>query len=75
MVLSFYWQISLSMAIHLTCFISLCLAIASKLYRNRKVEKSKLNNKDSEGNRHAKIITIEQCGNHWTEYKRTVNLL
>jgi len=32
MVLSNYWQISLSMAIHLTCFISLCLVIASKLY-------------------------------------------
>lgn len=32
MVLSNYWQISLSMAIHLTCFISLCLLIASKLY-------------------------------------------
>ena len=32
MVLSNYWQISLSMAIHLTCFIGLCIIIASKLY-------------------------------------------
>ena len=32
MILSNYWQISLSMAVHLTCFICLCLMIASRLY-------------------------------------------
>ena len=48
MVLSNYWQISLSMAIHLTCFISLCLVIASKLYQNRKKDKKKLKTKQKE---------------------------
>lgn len=49
MVLSNYWQISLSMAIHLTCFIGLCLVIASKLYQYRKDQKKTLNTKN-EGN-------------------------
>ena len=46
MVLSNFWQISLSMAIHLACFIGLCLIIASRLYKNRKGEKNTLNNKN-----------------------------
>lgn len=75
MVLSNYWQISLSMAIHLTCFIGLCLVIASKLYHNRKAEKKKLNDKDETGKHYVRFMTIEECGNHWTQYKRTVNVL
>jgi hypothetical protein len=47
MILSNYWQISLSMAIHLTCFILLCLIIASALYKNRKDEKKKLSGKEN----------------------------
>lgn len=47
MVLSNYWQISLSMAIHLTCFILLCLIVASALYKNRKKEKMKLTAKEN----------------------------
>jgi hypothetical protein len=47
MVLSNYWQISLSMAIHLTCFILLCLIVASALYKNRKKEKAKLTGKEN----------------------------
>lgn len=39
MVLSNYWQISLAMAFYLTCFIGLCITIASKLYHNRQIEK------------------------------------
>ena len=46
MVLSNYWQISLSMAVHLTCFIGLCLIIASQLYANRTFEKMKLSSKN-----------------------------
>ena len=73
MVLSNYWQISLSMATHLTCFIGLCLVTASKLYQNREKEKKILNNKNKDGTRYAKILTVEECGGHWTKYKRTVN--
>ena len=73
MVLSNYWQISLSMAIHLTCFIGLCLVIASKLYQNRKREKKVLNNKNPDGTRFAKQLIIEDCTMHWTKYKRVVN--
>jgi hypothetical protein len=46
MILATQWQISLSMATHLTCFIGLCLQIASSLYQNRKEEKKKLKNKN-----------------------------
>jgi|LauGreDrversion4_2_1035121.scaffolds.fasta_scaffold12084_10 hypothetical protein len=42
MILATQWQISLSMAIHLTCFIGLCLQIASRLYKNRRAEKKSL---------------------------------
>jgi hypothetical protein len=48
MILSNYWQISLSMAVHLTCFIGLCLIIASKLYKNRKMDKNKIKPKEKE---------------------------
>ena len=86
MVLSNYWQISLSMAIHLTCFISLCLVIASKLYQNRKKDKKKLKTKQKESNfdqtrsQNLKLInfhvrTTEDCGDHWTAYKKEVNYL
>jgi hypothetical protein len=74
MVLSNYWQISLSMAIHLTCFILLCLIVASALYKNRKKEKMKLTAKENKV-RVTKMLTQEAMGKHWTEYKRTVNLL
>ena len=76
MILSNYWQISLSMAIHLTCFIGLCLLIASKLYSNRKKEKKILDSqRDDQGKKKSVISTVEECGKHWTEYKKTVNLL
>ncbi|TNV88031.1 hypothetical protein FGO68_gene5171 [Halteria grandinella] len=76
MVLSNYWQISLSMAIHLTCFIGLCLLIASSLYANRKKDKKELDNKkDEEGKKRKSLMTVYQCGEHWTEYKKKVNLI
>jgi hypothetical protein len=89
MVLSNYWQISLSMAIHLTCFIGLCLLIASKLYKNRKFDKKKLKKhqyKEGAGGkaqpesenlklRGFHVRTTEECGDHWTNYKRDVNKL
>lgn len=97
MVLSNYWQISLSMAVHLTCFIGLCLLIASKLYKNRKQDKKKLkrHNKEEDAAQKKKklpenvasqvnenlklkgfhVRTTEECGDHWTNYKRDVNKL
>jgi len=74
MVLSNYWQISLSMAIHLTCFILLCLIIASALYKNRKLEKKKLSGKENKV-RVVKMLSQDHMGRHWTEYKKTVNSL
>jgi low affinity Fe/Cu permease len=44
MVLSNYWQISVAMAIHLTCFICLCLVISSQLYKRRKLDKKTYKN-------------------------------
>lgn len=75
MVLSNYWQISLSMAIHLTCFICLCLAIASALYKNRKKEKLKLSKKNENNEKVEQLLDQEKMGRHWTEYKKTVNEL
>ena len=83
MVLSNYWQISLSMAVHLTCFIGLCLIVASKLYKNRKQDKKKLKTNQKEvvkNSEHVKYAnfrfrTTEECGDHWTAYKRDVNVL
>jgi hypothetical protein len=49
MILATHWQISLAMAIHLTCFVGLCLRVATKLYQNRKKMKSKNMEKDEEG--------------------------
>ena len=65
MVLSNYWQISLSMLIHLTVFIGLCLVISNKLYQNRKREKIMYKGKGT--------LTVEEVGEHWTKYKRVVN--
>jgi len=75
MVLSNYWQISLSMAIHLTCFISLCQLIASALYSNRKTEKKSLSNKNENNERVTKQLTEIEVGYHWTNYKKVVNAL
>jgi hypothetical protein len=74
MILATTWQISLSMAIHLTCFIGLCLQIASRLYRNRKGEKKILINKNgSEDDKYRRNLTLEECELHWKKYKRVVN--
>lgn len=75
MILATQWQISLSMAIHLTCFIGLCLQIASRLYKNRKGEKKALKNRNgkNEGEKYKRHLTIEECEEHWIKYKRVVN--
>ena len=75
MILSNYWQISLSMAIHLTCFISLCQMIASALYSNRKSEKKNLSNRNENNERVTKQLTEIEVGFHWTNYKKIVNAL
>ena len=67
------------MAIHLTCFIGLCLQIAARLYDNRKAEKKQLRNKSESYNekgkrdKYRRELTIEECGQHWTRYKNIVN--
>jgi len=65
MILSNYWQISFSMAIHLSVFIGLCLVISSKLYNFRKDEKVKYKGKTR--------LTVEEVGKYWTKYKNDVN--
>ena len=52
MILATHWQISLSMAINLTCFVGLCLRVASKLYTNRKKEKRHLRRKAKNGEKY-----------------------
>ncbi len=73
MVLATSWQISLSMAIHLTCFIGLCLQIASRLYKNRKGEKKALSSRNDKGEKYRRNLTVEECEDHWNKYKRVVN--
>lgn len=62
MILATSWQISLSMAIHLTCFIGLCLQIASRLYKNREKEKKALSSNSENGEKYKRKLTIEECG-------------
>jgi hypothetical protein len=52
MILATHWQISLSMAIHLTCFVGLCLRVATKLYQNRKKMKKSLSKKAKKGEKY-----------------------
>lgn len=75
MILATQWQISLSMAVHLTCFIGLCLQIANILYKHRKIDKSKLkNNRQGDGkDKYKKSLTIDECEQLWEDYKRSVN--
>ncbi len=75
MILATHWQISLSMAIHLTCFLGLCLQIAQKLYQNREREKEALKsrNVDVDHNKYRRNLTIEECQLKWDEYKIKVN--
>ncbi len=63
MMLATHWQISLSMAIHLTCFLGLCLEIAQKLHENREKEKKGLKARTSELNhkKYRSNLTIEEC--------------
>jgi hypothetical protein len=50
--------------------------IASRLYLNRKKEKKELHSqRDESGKKKAAMMTIEECGNRWTDYKKKVNLL
>lgn len=65
MILATYWQISLSMAFYLTCFIILCLSISSGLYENRRKEKKKYEGKST--------LTMEEVGLYWKKYKFDVN--
>ena len=61
MILATTWQISLSMAIHLTCFIGLCLQIASRLYKNRKAEKKVLSSRNESQEKYRRSMTLEEC--------------
>jgi hypothetical protein len=61
------------MTIHLTCFIGLCLQIASILYKNRKLEKKALSSKNPKGSKYKRKHTIEECGYLWSKYKGVVN--
>jgi hypothetical protein len=62
------------MAVHLTCFIGMCLQIASRLYRIRKAEKRSLSSKAvSKGGKYRQHLRIDECEAVWSEYKRVVN--
>ena len=32
-----------------------------------------MSNKNKDGTRFVKILTVEECGGHWTKYKKIVN--
>jgi hypothetical protein len=74
MILATHWQISLSMAINLTCFVGLCLRVASKLYTNRKKEKKQLRRKAKNGEKYQEKMTLEDCAGVWNDYKKEVNV-